>query len=139
MWASQNLKKKINWHHSCFRKATTYSFHKICTLIFFSKGCCKDSSYTVNIIEKLGKIGHLDKNTMDSAAKQIPKARERYWMHELWNIFLRGRNDRIGDEFETDNTHNTVASKFSYLPWKHSHANRGKNHKDLPLLLPQQF
>ena len=76
---------------------------------------------------------------MDFAAKQIPKARERYWMHELRNIFLQGRNERKGDEFETDNTHNTVASKFSYLSRKHSRANRGKNHKDLPVLLPQQF
>ena len=105
----------------------------------FSKGYCKDSSYTVNIIEKLGGIGRLDKNTMDFAAKQIPKDRERYCMHGLRNIFLQGRNDRIGDEFETDDTHNTVASKFSYLPRKHSRANRGKNHKDLPLFLPQQL
>ena len=76
---------------------------------------------------------------MDLAAKPIRKAREIYWMHELRTIFSYGLNDRIGDEFETDNKHINVAAKVSSLPRKHSCANRGKNHKGVPLLLPQQF
>ena len=32
-----------------------------------------------------------------------------------------------------------VDAKFSSLPRKHSRANRGKNHKGVPHLLPQQF
>ena len=43
------------------------------------------------------------------------------------------------DEYKTDNTHINVASKFSSLLRKYSLANRGKNHKGAPLLLPQQF
>ena len=50
-------------------------------------------------------------------------------MHELRTIFLYGLNDRIGDEFKTDNKHINVTDKFSSLPRKHSRANRGKNHK----------
>ena len=60
-------------------------------------------------------------------------------MHELRTIFPYGLNDRIGDEFKTDNKHINVVAKFSSLPRKYSRANRGKNHKGVPRLLPQQF
>ena len=76
---------------------------------------------------------------MDFAAKPIRKARETYRMHELWTIFPYDLNDRIGDEFKTDNKHINVAAKFSSLPRKNIPANRGKNHKGVPLFLPQQF
>ena len=42
---------------------------------------------------------------MDFAAKPLRKAKETYWMHELRTIFLYGLNDKIGDEFKTDNKH----------------------------------
>ena len=45
----------------------------------------------------------------------------------------------VRDEFKTDNKHINVAAKFSSLPRKHVSVNRGKNHKGVPLLLPQQF
>ena len=60
-------------------------------------------------------------------------------MHELQTIFPYGLNDRIGDEFKTDNKHINVAAKFSSLPRKHSRTNHGKNHKGFPFLSPQQF
>ena len=78
----QNLNKRFNWHNSCFRNTTAYSFCKIYNT-HFTKGYCKDSSYTVNIIEKLEGIERSDRNTIDFAAESIRKAREAYWMHEL--------------------------------------------------------
>ena len=105
----------------------------------FSKGYCKDSSYTGNIIEKREGTGRSDRNNMGFAAKPIRKARETYWMRELGIFFPYGLNNRIGDEFKTDNKHINVATKFSSLPRKHTRANRGKNHKGATLLLPQQF
>ena len=59
-------------------------------------------------------------------------------MHELQTIFLYDLNDRIGDVFKTDNKHINADAKFSSLPIKYSRANRGKNHKVVPRLLPQQ-
>ena len=76
---------------------------------------------------------------MDFAAKPLRKARETYRMHELRTIFPYGLNDRIGDEFKTDNKHINVAAKFSSFPRKYSRANCGKNNKTVPRLLPQQF
>ena len=67
---------------------------------------------------------------MNFAAKPIWKATETYWIHELRTIFPYGLNDRIlnriGYEFKTDSKHINVEAKFSSLPRKHSHANRGK-------------
>ena len=48
---SQNLNKRFNWHNYCFRNRTAYSFCKILNT-HFRKGYCKDSSYTVNVIQK---------------------------------------------------------------------------------------
>ena len=79
---SQNLNKRFIWHNFCFRNPNAYSFCKILNT-HFSKGYCKDSSYTVNIIENLEGTGCKDKNTMDFAAKPIRKTIETYWMHEL--------------------------------------------------------
>ena len=135
---SQNLNKRFNWHNSCFRNPTAYHFCKILNT-HFSKGYCKDSSYTVNITEKFEGTGRTDRNNMDLARKLIQKARETYWMHELRTIFPYGLNGRIGDEFKTDNKHNNVAAKFSSLLRKHIRANHGKNHKGVPPLLPQQL
>ena len=90
--------------------------------------------YTVNIIEKLEGAGPKNRNTMDFAAKQIRKIRETYWSYEQY-----GLNDRIRDEFKTDNKHINVTTKFLFLSRKHSHANRGKITKSIPLLLPQQL
>ena len=135
---SQNINKISNWHNSCFRNPTAYSFCKILNA-HFSKDYCKDSSYTVNIIKKLEGTGRTEKNTKDFAAKPLRKARGTYWMHELRTIFSYGLNGRIGDEFKTDNKHINVADKFSSFPRKYSRANRGKSHKGVPRLLPQQF
>ena len=74
---------------------------------------------------------------MDFLTKPVRKAKETYRMHELRTNFPYGLNDRIGDEIKTDNKHINVAAKFSSLPRKHSRANRRKNHKGVPLLLPQ--
>ena len=60
-------------------------------------------------------------------------------MHELRTIFPYDLNGRIGVELKTDNKHINVADKLSSLPKKHICANRGKNHKGLIFLLPQQF
>ena len=114
---SQILNERFNWHNSCFRNPTAYSFCKILNTQF---SYCKDYSYTVSMIEKREGTGRIDRNTMDFAAKPVRKARE---------------NDMIGD----DNKHIDDASKCSSLPRKHSRANRGKNCKGVPLLLPQQF
>ena len=100
----QNINKIFNWR----------STH-------LSEGYSKDLLYTVDIIKRLERTGRTDRNIMVFAAKPIRKARAKYWILELRTIFPCGSNDRIGDEFSTDNIHANVASKFSPLPKKTSY------------------
>ena len=66
----QNLNKIFNWHYSCFRNPTAYSFCKTLNT-HFSKDYRKDCSHTVNIIENLEGTRRTDRNTMYFAAKSI--------------------------------------------------------------------
>ena len=76
---------------------------------------------------------------MNFSTKPLQKARETYWMDELRTIFPYGLNDRIGDEFKTDNKHINVAAKFSCLPRKYSCANYGKTTKVFPVFYHNNF
>ena len=76
---------------------------------------------------------------MEFSTKLLQKARETYWMDELWTIFPYGLNDRIGDEFKTDTKHINVAAKFSCLPRKYSCANYGKTTKVFPVFYHNNF
>ena len=76
---------------------------------------------------------------MDFPDRPIRKVRDTYWMHELWTIFPHDLNDRIGDEFKTDNKHINIVAKFSSLPRKHSRANRGKIIKPVPVFYTTIF
>ena len=72
---SLNLNKRFSWHNSCFRNPNAYSFCKILNT-HFGKFYCKDSSYTIDIIEKLEGTGRTDRNTIDFTAEPIQKARD---------------------------------------------------------------
>ena len=65
---------KILTKDSIDRNSTAYSFCKILNTNF-SKGYCKDSPYTVNIIESLEGSGCTDRNAMDFAVRPIRKAK----------------------------------------------------------------
>lgn len=60
-----------------------------------------------------------------------------YWMHELQTTFPYDLNDTVRDEFETDNLHINVATKFLPLIGKLGRTDRGKNKNGVILLLSQ--
>ena len=60
-------------------------------------------------------------------------------MHELRTIFPYGLNDKTEDEFKPLINTLTLLINFHHRQKKHIRAHRGKNHKSLILLLPQQF
>ena len=62
---------------------------------------------------------------MDVASKSIRKARELHWMMQLRTVYPYRLNDRVGDEYKTENTHVNVTNKFPSLPRKFIRVNRG--------------
>ena len=61
-----------------------------------------------------------------------------YPTHELQTRFPYGLTDRVADEFETDNAHITVATKFSFFP-RNSYANLRKIAKAFPVFYHNTF
>ena len=129
----QNLSNRFNWHNSCFRYPANFSFCKVLNN-HFHKGYCKDSTYSVTIIEKLEGTGRTERNVMDKSFLPLRKARERFWMHELRTIFSYSLNDKVGDGYKSENTRINVGNRFSAFPRKHIRANRG-NRKGVARML----
>ena len=72
---------------------------------------------------------------MNFTAKSIRRTRQSYWMHD-YAQFPHGLNNNIRYKFKTDYTHTNFANKFLSIPRKHGCANRDKDKKGDPLLLP---
>ena len=81
----------------------------------FSKGFCKNATFTVNIIDKLAGDGRDESKEIDPAITAIRRKRETEWMLRLRTVFPHGLNDRIGDEYMTERDSSNIFSKFPPL------------------------
>ena len=134
----QKLNKRFNWHNSCLRHPSKYSYCKRLN-DHFTSGRCKGSTYSVSIIEKLEGTGLTNRGIMDPQYTPARKARETYWMKELRTVYPYGLNDRIGDEPITPNTHINVGLRFKALPRRNKRISRGKLHNGITNLKPNDF
>ena len=92
----------------------------------FTKGICKDSKYTVQIIEKLEGTGRTERNAIDPAETSKRRAREVHWMLKLRTVFPYGLNDRV-DEYQREEK-KCVAKKFPPLKRNFDRLSRGAYH-----------
>ena len=136
--SSQNLNERFNWHNSCFRNPSKYSFCDILNT-HFHKGKCKDSTYTVSIIEKLEGSGQTASGAMDPKYTPARKARELFWIKELRTAFPYGLNHRIGDEPVTEDSSIRVGTKFRALPRRNARYSRGRRHNGTTVMNSQKF
>ena len=81
----------------------------------FSKGLCKNATYTVHIIEKLQGTGRDEKGVINSAITAIRRKKETDWMLRLRTVFPHGLNGRIGDEYMSEKDCCNVNAKFPPL------------------------
>ena len=83
------------------------------------KRFCKDSSYSVTIIEKLKVTNRTDQNGMDKSSQPLRKAKKRYWMMELRTLYPYSKKTKM----KTENIHNNVGKKFPSLLKKQNRVN----------------
>ena len=95
----------------------------------FNYGICKDKPYTVQIIEKLPGNGRNARKALDPNVTAIRKSAELKWILKLRTVFPYGLNDRIGDEYKNDYSHNLVGNKFPSLKRSKKRLVRGTLHK----------
>lgn len=89
------------------------------------KRFCKDSSYSVTIIEKLKVTNRTDQNGMDKSSQPLRKAKKRYWMMELRTLYPYSKKTKM----KTENIHNNVGKKFPSLLKKQNRVNCWSLHK----------
>ena len=134
----QKLNERFGWHKTCLNNPQKYSFCKILNS-HFTSGLCKNAKYEVQILEKLEGSGRTDRNAMDISAKPLRKNRELHWMMKLRTVYPYGLNDRIGDEWKKEDTHDTVAKRFPKLDRKYTRFSRGKTRYGVNSLDPKSF
>ena len=125
---AQKLRERRNHHDSCFKHPEKDNNCRILS-DHFSKGLCKNATYSVHIIEKLRGSGRDEDGEVDPAITTIRRKKETEWMLKLRTVFPYGLNDRVGDEYMTEKDSSLIASKFPTLKRIHNrHRVRTKIH-----------
>ena len=92
----------------------------------FTKGHCKGSGYSVQIIEKLEGNGRTPRGAIDPSFTSKRRAREVHWMLQLRTVFPYGLNDRI-DEYQLGRR-DCIGKKFPSLKRNFERSSRGRFH-----------
>lgn len=130
---SQQLNARFNGHRTGIRKLTK---HGTCKYLsnHFNFGVCKDSSYTVQILEKLKGTGRTARGAIDPKITSLRKSRENYWIMKLRTVYPYGLNDRCEDDYMADQNNNLIGLKFPSLKRKFQRINhRTRSKKAKPL------
>ena len=123
---AQLLRERIRHHNSCINHPERDNTCRILSE-HFSKGLCKNATFTVNIIEKLQGSGRDENGALDSAITSIRRKKETNWMLKLRTVYPYGLNDRIGDEYMSEKENINIYSKFPSLKrMKEHHKVRSK-------------
>ena len=82
---AQLLRERIRHHNSCINHPERDHTCRILSE-HFSKGLCKNATFTVNIIEKLQGSGRDENGVIDSAITSIRRKKETDWMLKLRTV-----------------------------------------------------
>ena len=126
----QPLNKRFNWHRSCLRYPNKYGHCKRLTEHFL-QGECQDSTYSVQIIEKIEGDGRTPRGAIDLNVSGLRKQKEKEWMLKMRTVFPYGLNDRVGDEHSSFRSKNFIGSLFPPLKRSAPHCIRGQNRKGM--------
>ena len=99
------------------------------------KRFCKDSSYSVTIIEKLKVTNRTDQNGMDKSSQPLRKAKKRYWMMELRTLYPYSKKTKM----KTENIHDNVEKKLPSLLKKQNRINCWSLRKGFCKRPPHEF
>ena len=107
---AQNLNIRFAKHRLCMSGNIN---SKSCKHVsdHFSKGFCKNSEYTVQIIENLEGNGRTSRGALDPGVSVIRRKRETEWMLKLRTVFPYGLNDRV-DIADDNNKFSKASAKL---------------------------
>ena len=83
---AQQLNARFNGHRLGMKNPKKYGTCKILSN-HFDKGVCKDSDYTVQVIEKLEGSGRTERHSIDPKITSKRRKREDFWMKTLRTVY----------------------------------------------------
>ncbi len=111
-------RNRIKNYNSC-SKATVLVDH-------FTTGACKNSSYYVQIIEKIkNRHAYYPNGKMNRETAIIRREREKFWMKELRTVYPYGLNDRCGKNRDQHNMKDNIYSMLN-KNYKRKNKHRGR-------------
>ena len=111
---AQSLKTRFNGHRKSIKNPAKHGTCKILSG-HFNNGICKNSDYSVQILEKLEGTGRTEDNALDRDSTSIRKKREDYWIRTLRTVYPYGLNDKLGDDYMRDQNSSLIGLKFYTL------------------------
>ena len=135
-----SVKGRFHVHKQGFDNPEKYGCCKYLTE-HFTSGHCKDSTYKVQILEKLDGNGRTEVNGRlipDKSVTYLRKKKETQWMLKLRTVYPYGLNDRVGDDWATQRNKKLVGKQFTKLSRTFPRRSKG-NGKNSPKLEPGTF
>ena len=108
------LSERMSHHFSTLREGVS-KCKRLCE--HYTSGLCKDSTFTIRILEKLegtGRLGTAKRGPQDPTNKNKRTAREKHWILKLRTVFPFGLNDKLGAESKVDES-TPISSVFPKL------------------------
>ena len=134
----QRLNERFTGHRQGMKSPEKHGTCKILTG-HFNKGSCKGAEYSVQILEKIDENGRTDRGAIDATQTAFRKQRELHWMLKLRTVYPYGLNDRIGDEYSTQEAKFAIATRFPALRRTRPRIARGTARKGHNILTPTKF
>ena len=119
--------QKLNSRFTGHRAGIKNPKHGTCKILanHFNQGVCRDSKYSVQILEKLPGNVRTARNALDPTQTSSRKEREKHWMMTLRTVHPYGLNDRIGDKYKTQESQHAIGRRFKALKRSHLRISRG--------------
>ena len=125
---AQQLNARFTSHRSGIKQPDKYGTCKRLSN-HFNQGVCKGSNYVVQILEKLEGTGRTPGNSIDTSMTCLRKEREDHWIKTFCTVYPYGLNDRLKDDYMTDQNSTRIGSKFPKLKRSFQRISRGFNRK----------
>jgi len=134
----QTLSTRFSGHRSGIKDPKKYGTCRILT-DHFNSGLCRNSDYTVQILEKIDGSGRTNRKAIDVSVSSYRKQRESFWMTTLRTVYPYGLNDRMADDYMKNQNSERIGKKFLPLKRVFSRLGRGNNRKGENPLDPDAF
>ena len=128
----QTLNQRYTAHRNGFSNPEKYGVCRILTE-HFTSGPCKNSTYKVQILEKIPGNGRTARNAIDATSKKLRRERELHWMLKLRTVYPYGLNDRVGDEFKVEKNQKLIGQQFPKLSRNFNRRSRGNSNNSTHL------